>query len=255
MQVRLIIISRVVLYRRLVEVFKHHIVWPSLPDLRNLVGFLHRYLCWFDPIRNTQPLKSIRLHEQCECFSRNSFPCDLTAFDNTMWSGLQIPTTDYLRNLTQLKCQHFRWNRNSCHFSETILRVKSSIWLLDFNLFAVLVHVHGRSQSCQSSMIIVPTAPVSFNWSVFFIEWEVMKHSSNMSLPFSYDLCQVIFLISFHFFWNRWIDLSGQKSSSFNHELGKSFNIQLTTNILSNYMWGSSLIQTFPAIIEISSGV
>ncbi len=204
------------LYCCMMEVFEEHTIFPSLFQLRNLVGWLHCDLTLADSFWNTQLMKPIRLHKQCKSVSGYFLSSNFAISDHTMRRGFKIPSAENLCHFTQLVGNHIRWNCNSGHFCESVLSKEPTIIRLDLNFLSILVNVHGRSQWCQSTMIIVPSTPVSFGSSLFR-EGKIVQHSANVLMSLVDYVSQMRFFISFEFLLGSSIDLMSQQCPCLDH--------------------------------------
>lgn len=86
-----------------------------------------------------------------------------------------------LSRFTELERQHIAWNGNPGHIREPILSIEATTIALHANFLPILIDVHGRGQSSQGSMIIMPSAPVILGLP-FLLEREIMQDSPDMPI-------------------------------------------------------------------------
>ena len=84
-----------------------------------------------------------------------------------------------------------------CFLAEPILSKQATTQSFDWNLLSILVSIHGRAQSCQWPMIIMPPTPIIFRFT-FILKWKIMKHSPNMTLSLRNDPRKMIFGIGWY---------------------------------------------------------
>lgn len=201
--------SWIIFNSSIMELFEVYAVIPSCFYWWNFVIFLLAHIFRFSANRNLHYLEWIWLHKQSKSISGNFLSSKLFTSHNTVRSSLQIASWMNLSWLSKLECKHICRNAYLSSISKSIFCIESSSFYRESDLISILICIECRCQSSQRSMIIMPTAPIIFSVKLI-LKGEVMKHSSNVTLPVFNDIMKIVLRVSIDFGVGIGINLQGK---------------------------------------------